>query len=103
MVRALLAQGALRPAHTEGALAAASIADDIQLQGGATWSLTALDLTLAALVPARGMLNQQTDRAHAMLVNAMASFAPMASAESSLLLPPVPADAYAVAVAAAMQ
>lgn len=99
MIKALTAQGSMRTPG-QGPDLGRQPAGQIQLQGGATWSLTALDRTMAALTPVSGSADGSADRAHALLTSAMTSFAPMASAESSPLVPPLPTDAYALAAAA---
>jgi Ca2+-binding RTX toxin-like protein len=98
MVRALTAHGGLRLNSPESAA-------QIQLMDGTVWSLSSLDRTLAALGTGTGKAPNHSealgsaDLTHAQLINAMASFSPMASAESLPLLPNT-SEAYAIAVAA---
>ncbi|HEX7129999.1 MAG TPA: calcium-binding protein, partial [Rhodanobacteraceae bacterium] len=102
MVKALRAQADLRAPGMESS---AQSPAQIQLQGGAIWSLSTLDRTLAelsfagdALPASRGYASASgADLAHAQLVSAMASFSPLAAAES--IPPDVTSEAYAIALA----
>jgi RTX calcium-binding nonapeptide repeat (4 copies) len=106
MIKALSAQGNVQDL---GKAADKSQTAPVQLQDGTLWSLSTLDRTMAALSPeavqsARAAAGNSAfgsaDLAHAQLVEAMASFSPEASAESSL--PPTGSEAYAITVAAQM-
>ena len=106
MIKALSAQGNVQDL---GKAADKPQSAPVQLQDGTLWSLSSLDRTMAALSPeavqrARAAAGNSAfgsaDLAHAQLVEAMASFSPEASAESSL--PPTGSEAYAITVAAQM-
>jgi Ca2+-binding RTX toxin-like protein len=107
MVRALSASGGLQHLAVAGKGEGATA--QIQLQGGAMWSLSTLDRTMAAVTstaaPHAGMNAPRSsfgsaDLAHAQLISAMASFSPEASADTTL--PPMASDAYAITIAAQM-
>jgi len=107
MIKALSAQGGVQALSGKGQ--GKSTASQIKLQDGTLWSLSSLDRTMAALSPtsahsAHAAVGNtalgSADLAYTQLIEAMATFNPAASAQSSL--PPAASEAYAITVAAQM-